>query len=575
MVQHNEGARVVTEPDQEGDTIVKRFRFRVLGPIQVVDELDEVIDVGAPAQRLVLVQLLFHPNRVVSTDALVDAVWGDDPPPTARRSLQAHVARLRAALGGTDGPLRPKSPGYVLNVDEDQIDVWRSEHLVRQARAVLDADPREAARLARQARQEWKGDPLGDLARHDQLVPQRRRLDELWLGLNELELDAQLAAGDTAEAMERLESLVLDRPEHEPFWARLMTAYYRLGRQSDALRAFQRARAALLDGLGIDPSPELQKLELAILGQSAELVEQSAEKCPYKGLASYQLDDAEHFYGREDLVAQLVEAVRTASFVVVVGNSGAGKSSALRAGLVSAVETRQLNVCRQACVITPGTAPIRAIYQVPTSADLVIVDQFEELFTLTEDESTRSEFVRLLLSRVNDRSDRVVISLRADFYGHCTRIAQLAPLLAHRQVVVGPMDEHGLRAVVTKPAESVGLVVDDDLLDVIVNEAADHAGALHSSPTRWSRRGTAASTVASRSRRIARQGRSLGQSPAPRNVSTTTSNPTSALEPSGFSSDSSRPARERSGRGARCRTHRSTVRRSIDRSSICSSTHAC
>ena len=90
---------------------------------------------GGSKPRLVLVQLLLNPNRVVSSDALIDALWGDDPPPSARRSLQAHVAKLRAALGGDAGPVRSQPPGYVLVVDEDQVDLWRSEALVRQARA--------------------------------------------------------------------------------------------------------------------------------------------------------------------------------------------------------------------------------------------------------------------------------------------------------------------------------------------------------------------------------------------------------------------------------------------------------
>ncbi|HSB87623.1 MAG TPA: BTAD domain-containing putative transcriptional regulator, partial [Ilumatobacteraceae bacterium] len=481
----------MTELAGEGDTIVAGLSFHVLGPVQVHDG-DTAINVGGPAPRLVLVQLLFNPNRVVSTDALVDALWGDDPPPTARRSLQAHVAKLRAALGGEGGPLRPQAPGYVLSVDESQIDLCRSERLVRRARAMLESDPREAQRLARLAQREWTGEPLGDLAQHDQLLAQRRRLDQLWLDLAELSLDAQLAVGETTSAVERLESLVIDRPEHEPFWARLMTGYYRLGRQSDALAAFQRARTALLDGFGIDPSPTLQRLETAILSQSADLDIAEPDPCPYKGLASYQLDDAENFYGRDYLVAELLEAVRTASLVVVVGSSGAGKSSALRAGLVNAVGTSRLNVCRQACVITPGSAPLRAIYQVPTSADLIVVDQFEELFTLTDDETTRTEFVRLLLARIHDHSDRVVISLRADFYGYCTRIADLAPLLARRQVVVGPLNEHELRAVIAKPAEAAGLVVDEELVDTIVGEAAGHAGALplvsHALVETWHRR---------------------------------------------------------------------------------------
>ena len=475
----------------EGNELVNRLQFRVLGAVEALDGAGQPLDVGGPKPQLVLAQLLLNPNRVVSTDALVDALWGDDPPPSARRSLQSHVAKLRAALGGEDGPIRSQPPGYILVVDEDQIDLWRSEELVREARAALRTNPRHARRLAEQALDQWTSEPFGDLGDHDALVPQRRRLDRMWLDLIELEVDARLAAGDTPEALERLESLVLDRPEHEPFWARLMTAYYRLGRQSDALDAFRRARAALLESLGIDPSPELQRLEVAILGQAGELDDVKVV-CPYKGLASYQLDDADLFYGRNDLVAELVEAVRTAAFVVVVGNSGAGKSSALRAGLLKAIETQKLSGLRQTAVVTPGTAPLRSICQVPGSVDVVVVDQFEELFTLTDDEATRREFVRLLLARIGDGSSRVVISLRADFYGRCTSLAELAPLLARRQVVVGALSEQELRVAITKPAEKAGLVVAGDLVDVIVAEAVDHPGALppvsHALVETWHRR---------------------------------------------------------------------------------------
>ena len=111
-----------------------------------------------------------------------------------------------------------------------------SEAFARQARTTLASDPRHALQLARQARAEWSGDPFADLADHDPLVPQRQRLEQNRLALRELEIDALLAAGETSEALDQLESLVLERPQHEPFWARLMTAYYRLGRQSDALQ---------------------------------------------------------------------------------------------------------------------------------------------------------------------------------------------------------------------------------------------------------------------------------------------------------------------------------------------------
>jgi DNA-binding SARP family transcriptional activator/WD40 repeat protein len=493
-------AEQIADRRDESGGIDERLRFRVLGPVRVLDHGGGEIDVGGSKPRLVLVQLLLNPNRVVSSDALIDALWGDDPPPSARRSLQAHVAKLRAALGGDAGPIRSHPPGYVLVVDEDQVDLWRSEDLVRQARASLLSNPRQAHHLARQARSLWTSEPLADLAAHDPLVPQRRRLAGLWFDLIELELDAELAVGDTSAVVERLESLVLEWPEHEPFWARLMTAQYRLGRQGEALRSFQRARTALRDALGIDPSPELKRLEGAILGQATELEDVPTPRCPYQGLASYQLDDADRFYGRDDLVAELVEAVRTESFVVVVGSSGVGKSSALRAGLVKAVETRKLSGVRQAAVITPGTSPLRSIYQVPRSADVVIVDQFEELFTLTSDEAAQREFVRVLLARVNDGAGHVVISLRADFYGHCTRIPELAPLLARRQVVVGPLSEDELRVVITKPAEQAGLVVDHELVDLVVTEAANSVGALplvsHAMVETWLRRTDDRLTVA-------------------------------------------------------------------------------
>ena len=477
--------------DEIGE-VATRLRFRVLGPVRVVDGGGQALDVGGSKPKLVLAQLLLSPNRVVSSDALVDALWGEDPPPTARRSLQSHVARLRGALGGDGGPLRSQSPGYVLVVDETQIDLWRSEGLVHEARAALLSDPWRAQFLVHQAHAEWTGEPLEDLADNDQLVAQRRRIDRLWLDLIELEIDATLAVGDSTGAIERLEWLVLDRPEHEPFWARLMTAYYRLGRQSDALAAFERARRVLVESLGIDPSLELRNLQLSILGQAAELDHVEAATCPYKGLASYQLDDADRFYGRDELVAELVEAVRTASFVVVVGGSGAGKSSALRAGLATSIQARKLHGARQVIVITPGPSPLRSIYQVPASADVVIVDQFEELFTLTDDEATQREFVRLLIAHVNDGTKRVVISVRADFFEHCTKLSDLAPLLARRLVVVGAMSEQELRVVVTTPAERAGLLVDDDLLDAIVAEAADHSGALplvsHALVETWHRR---------------------------------------------------------------------------------------
>src|SRR3954452_15539423 len=198
----------MTQHAEDIGEVAAGLQFRLLGPVQVLGYDGRSIDVGGSKPRLVLVQLLLNPNCVVSADALVDALWGEDPPPTARRALQSHVAKLRGALGGDEGPLTSQSPGYVLTVDESQIDLWRSDELVRRARAVLTSDPWHAHSLVRQAHSEWTSDPLGDLADNDQLVAHRRRLDGLWLDLVELELDATLAVGDATGAVERLEWLV-------------------------------------------------------------------------------------------------------------------------------------------------------------------------------------------------------------------------------------------------------------------------------------------------------------------------------------------------------------------------------
>lgn len=465
--------------------------YRVLGPVRVDDQSGRPVDIGGSKPRLVLARLLLDAGRVVSTESLIDAVWGDDPPPTARRSLQSHLARLRAVLGGDDGPIRPRPPGYVVDIEPDSLDLARCEATLDQARQVLAADPRRALVLAERARDEWSGEPLADLTDHGWVEAQRQRLGALRLGVIEVELDAGLSLGRNDSVIERLEALLAERHDHEPYWSRLMIALYRAGRQRESLEAFRRARIALAESVGLEPSPELQRLEADILRQSSELEAPVVATCPYKGLASYQVDDADMFCGRERVVDELAAAVRSSSFVVVVGGSGTGKSSALRAGLARRIDQRGIAGLSTWAVINPGLSPLRSYYQVPASVDLVIVDQFEELFTSTDDPTVREQFVSLLVERASS-SGHVVISLRSDFFAQCAAMPRLAPMLARRQVVVSGMSTDELRAAVVGPAERAGLTVAPELVDRVVDDAAGGAGVLplvsHALAETWRRR---------------------------------------------------------------------------------------
>ncbi|HEX6131145.1 MAG TPA: AfsR/SARP family transcriptional regulator, partial [Actinomycetota bacterium] len=230
------------------------MRFRVLGPLEVTGA-DGPIALGGPKQRTVLAHLLLAANRVVSTEQLIDAVWGDEPPGSARNTLQSYVSSLRGVLG--DDRLVHRPPGYSLVVAPEEVDALRFETLLRDARKAAPVDPRTSLGLLEDALALWRGEALADVADRLSLAGEATRLDELRLAAQEDRIEALLAAGEHARAASDLERLLSEHPLRERLWASLMLALYRDGRQSEALQAFQRAREILADELGIDPSPEL------------------------------------------------------------------------------------------------------------------------------------------------------------------------------------------------------------------------------------------------------------------------------------------------------------------------------
>jgi DNA-binding SARP family transcriptional activator/tRNA A-37 threonylcarbamoyl transferase component Bud32 len=244
------------------------MEFLILGPLEVRDERGPT-QLGGTKQRAVLAHLILRADRLVPVETLIDAVWGEEPPRTARNTLQTYVFRLRRAIG--DELIEGGGNGYVLRADPEEIDATRFETLVRRARDLASTEPEGAAGSCREALAIWRGPALADLADEPSLQGDIARLEELRLAATELRITAELALGRHTTIVGELEQLTADYPMRERLWASLMLALFRTGRQADALDAYRRARQVLAEELGIDPSPELQRLHEQILNQDPDL----------------------------------------------------------------------------------------------------------------------------------------------------------------------------------------------------------------------------------------------------------------------------------------------------------------
>jgi DNA-binding SARP family transcriptional activator/class 3 adenylate cyclase/WD40 repeat protein len=778
-------------PDASVDRPDSRaLTFRVLGPVEVERD-GRVVGVGGPKERLVLAVLLASAATTVSVDALADAIWGERPPRTAERTVHAYIARLRRALEPrrrsreTPAVIETVGRGYRLRIDSDQVDAGSFEQLARSGAEQLHGDPTAAAAALRAALGEWRGRAYAGLDDVGPCAAEATRLNALRLGAVEDRVDADLAVGSAAALVPELEAAVEDQPFRERLWGQLMVALYRSGRQRDALEAFQRARRTLVDELGIEPGPELRRLEAAILDQdpalderrplprstgpaglplplaavgsafvgrdrevtwlrsawadaddgrggfvsilgpegagktrlvaevareaqgngavvlygrcdhahrgaralvhqafgsadgsigeidhaadvtdlatavvrhlsawadgrpvmlvlddlhladaealefvadlagwcqatrllvvgifrtdgpvptapdgddptgdesrlvlgplgyddvagicrlyepegwsaedvrrvadlsdglpllvheqasalaearAARRVEQAAGRlaasrgrlltsrgevadgvetiqqlleqrraqlagreaqlqaegvsalagCPYKGLARFEAADADNFFGRERLVAELLARVSETSVVAVVGPSGSGKSSLLRAGLLPALAAGVLagGDPWRTVALCPGARPTEELAarrrDLPSSGAprAVLIDQFEETFTLGASPDEQVQFIDRLLALSREPATRVVLAVRADHLGRCAAHPELAAQLAGNDVLVGPMRDSELRRSVELPAQRAGLEIEPGLVEVIVGDVAGRAGAL-------------------------------------------------------------------------------------------------
>ncbi len=711
-----------------------------------------------------LALLALRANRTVSADELIDGLWAERPPASAAKNVQLYVSRLRKALdaNGTDARIVTRGRGYELQLPDDALDAARFEGLVE--RAHREAEQGIVGGAAQGALDLWQGAPLADVAGEPFAAPEIRRLEELHLRAIELAIDGDLAAGRPREVIPRLEALIAEDPLNERFHAQRVLALYRSGRQAEALDAYQQARETLIGEIGVEPGPELRRLQESILAQdpaldpplpkeelaipldrgspilagrehelawlrkrweearsgqtrvvllcgpagigktrlagelAAEVQRDGAEVlyvggrqasedalatvgraresgratllildgademrapmlegaaglarqsgapprlilvlsrdeqeppafagmleagtaprlvlgpvraeavaeiaalyapaggaevpldgllaasegvpagvhrvasewaradaaqrlvetagraasdrgdlrtaeaqlateivdlqaageragrylveepldpeappvCPFRGLAPFDAAHAEYFFGRERLVAGMVARLVGSTVLAVVGPSGSGKSSVVRAGLLPALANGVLPGSERwrRMLMRPGKHPLeelrRALARLgPESAArngddpfaaalgslepgerlVLAVDQFEEMFTACRDDGERAAFAEALAIVAEDPDQRVVVvlAIRADFYGRFAEYPGLSAQISGNQVLVGPMTREELRRAIELPARRTGLRVEPQLVSALVADVADEPGGL-------------------------------------------------------------------------------------------------
>jgi len=460
----------------------------VLGPMTVDGDANAL----GPRDRVVLAALAAAPGQVLTRDQLADALWGERPPASWNKVVQGCVVRLRKTLGVQ--AIETLTQGYRLVVSSDELDAMVFERLVGRGRELLTLGEKErSSYVLGKALALWRGPALVDLDGWETGRIEAGRLEELRLDAEELRLDAALQAGHHREVLAEAQELVAEAPVRERRWALLALAQYQAGRQAEALRTLHRVRTVLSNELGLDPGPDLVALEQAILRQDPSLVVAAAlpepsASCPYQGLMPYDVDDSEGFFGRDADLTACLERLTTVGVLAVVGPSGSGKSSLVRAG-VTAARRRDGH---RTVVVSPGAHPMDALAVLPAKGPvpLLVVDQCEEAFSLCDGPAERAEFFTALSAHA--AKGELVVALRADRTGDVSAHPDFARLVERGLYLLGAMAEDDLRAAIEGPARQAGLPLEPGLVDLLVRDVEGEPGALpllsHALRETWLRR---------------------------------------------------------------------------------------
>ena len=481
--------------------------------------------------RALLALLLMNANQVVSDERILEALWGDDAA-GKENSLRVHVSRLRTSLEpergrGDSSVLETVGGGYRLNVGDADFDVALFEGQAAEGRLLVDTDPERASEELAEALNLWTGSAFEDFTYDDFAQLEIARLNDARVDALEDRIEADLACGLAGELVSELEVLRVQHPLRERVVRQQVLALYRSGRPADALRAIGRFRSHVGDELGIEPSPVLLRLEEQVLlhDQSIQPRRLDADDLgdvkttaanPFKGLRAFGTNDAGTFFGRDALVAELLRKIgNDQRLISVVGASGSGKSSVIRAGLIPALAKGATEGSDGWLVATmlPGAHPfaeldaallrstvggpdslidqlagddaglLRAALRVlpdDGSRLVLIIDQFEELFTLGAPAEVRDRFLSNLVTAVEEPHGRitVVVTLRADFYAQPLTHPEFGARLGSGVVNVTPLTAEELEAAARNPATEVGVSFEPSLLGHLLADVNDQPGAL-------------------------------------------------------------------------------------------------
>ncbi len=473
------------------------MQYRILGPLEVVDDSGSPAALGPPKQRALLALLVLRVGEVVPADRIVELLWAGRPPRTAGHSVQVYVSELRRCLSDLHGDsIETRGGGYLLRADPAQVDSRHFARLVGEGQQLLRSGrPAEAATAFEDGLALWRGPVLVDVAAEDFAQEHIQDLDGLRVDAMECLADARLTTGDGGAALPVLVAAIGADPLRERLRALLMLALYRAGRHPEALRSYQRFRDLLADELGIDPSPDLRRLQERILLHDPSLVPDSPAdddpgpspaRNPYKGLRPFAERDAPDFFGRTALVDRVLDELRLGTtLLTLVGPSGSGKSSLVAAGVLPRLRAGAVPGS-QAWRVVPvapdetGAASLEQMLQ--SAADgttLLVIDQLEELF-LHPDSAVTSTFLRALAALVTPPGSgtRAVLTLRADFYDRPLQHRELAESFLAGVVTVLPFSAADLEQAVVQPAVRAGAEIEPGLVVELVAEAVDRPGAL-------------------------------------------------------------------------------------------------
>jgi basic membrane lipoprotein Med (substrate-binding protein (PBP1-ABC) superfamily)/DNA-binding SARP family transcriptional activator len=473
--------------------------LRVLGPLELTVD-GRAVELGAPKQRALLAALVIGEGRLRSTDELIDAVWGDSAPRTAQHSVQLYVSTLRRAIGDPDGHLlRTHPPGYLFDLDEVDVDARRFEQMATDGLAALQGDPARALALFGDALALWRGRPFADVMYLDVVQSELRRLESLRLDVEDARDEARIRLGELSAALADLTRRVHEHPLRERTRGLHMQVLAAMGRQADALRSYRELEIELASELGIAPAPDLVALEGRILLQDPVTVGGGAipVRNPFKGLSYFDEPDQADFHGRAEVVGGLVASVQERRTTSVIGPSGSGKSSVVRAGLVPRLRADG----RVPVVMVPGSSPADSLrralasegIEVPPGADcgevlshvrhvdglVLVVDQLEEMY-LGPDDGEADRFLGCLAATANEVPGdfRLVVAIRADYSGRPLRHPTFGALFAEGMFPLRPMGPGELEEAATRPAGRSGVELAPSVVAELVADVASQPGGL-------------------------------------------------------------------------------------------------